>query len=59
VVADLLINKPLGISTPHIEFRRSKLYDVNPVGTFLIIFASMAVLCAYSGLFGKLAHVMA
>ena len=31
VVADLIINKPLGISPKHIEFKRSHLYDINPV----------------------------
>jgi hypothetical protein len=32
VVADLVINKPLGLSPPGIEFRRAHLYDINPVG---------------------------
>ena len=32
VVADLVINKPLGLSPPGIEFKRAHLYDVNPVG---------------------------
>ncbi len=32
LVADLVINKPLGLSPKGIEFRRAHLYDVNPVG---------------------------
>ena len=31
-LADLLINKPLGLSPSGIEFRRAYLYDLNPVG---------------------------
>jgi hypothetical protein len=32
VVADLVINKPLGLSPRGIEFKRAHLYDINPVG---------------------------
>ena len=32
LVADLVINKPLGLSPAHIEFKRAHLYDINPVG---------------------------
>ena len=32
LVADLVINKPLGLSPPGIEFKRAHLYDINPVG---------------------------
>ena len=32
LVADLVINKPLGLSPAGIEFKRAHLYDVNPVG---------------------------
>src|SRR5690606_20616678 len=32
LVADLVINKPLGLSPRHIEFKRAHLYDLNPVG---------------------------
>jgi signal transduction histidine kinase/FixJ family two-component response regulator len=58
VVADLIINKPLGISPRHIEFRRSKLYDINPVGTFSMIIASVAGFVAHSGLMGELAQAL-
>ena len=32
LVADLVVNKPLGLSPAHIEFKRAHLYDINPVG---------------------------
>jgi signal transduction histidine kinase/CheY-like chemotaxis protein/purine-cytosine permease-like protein len=32
LAADLIINKPLGLSPPGIEFKRAYLYDINPVG---------------------------
>jgi hypothetical protein len=38
IVADLVINKPLGISPSYIEFKRAYLYNFNPVG-----FGSMAI----------------
>lgn len=58
VAADLLINKPLGIGPPYIEFRRSKLYDVNPVGTLSMLIASAAGFCAHAGIFGALAQAL-
>ena len=32
LVADLVVNKPLGLSPRYIEFKRAHLYDINPVG---------------------------
>ena len=32
LVADLVINKPLGLSPGYIEFKRAHLYRFNPVG---------------------------
>jgi signal transduction histidine kinase/purine-cytosine permease-like protein/FixJ family two-component response regulator len=52
VVADLVINKPLGLSPPHIEFKRSHLYDVNPVGVGAMGIASLLSIAAFSGLLG-------
>jgi len=52
VVADLVINKPLGLSPPGIEFRRAYLYDVNPVGVGAMGIASLLSVLAYVGLFG-------
>ncbi len=52
VVADLVINKPLGLSPPGIEFRRAYLYDINPVGVGAMLIASGLSVAAYVGLFG-------
>jgi signal transduction histidine kinase/purine-cytosine permease-like protein/ActR/RegA family two-component response regulator len=56
VVADLVINKPLGLSPPGIEFKRAHLYDVNPVGVGAMVAASVLSVAAYLGLFGPLAE---
>ena len=56
LVADLVINKPLGLSPKGIEFRRSHLYDVNPVGIGSMVAACVLSLMAYAGLFGELAE---
>ncbi|MDP4300810.1 hybrid sensor histidine kinase/response regulator [Leptothrix discophora] len=52
VVADLVINKPLGLSPPGIEFRRAYLWDINPVGVGAMVLASLLSVAAYLGLFG-------
>jgi purine-cytosine permease-like protein len=52
VVADLVINKPLGLSPPGIEFRRAYLYDINPVGVGAMAIASGLSIAAYVGVFG-------
>lgn len=52
VVADLVINKPLGLSPPGIEFKRAHLYDINPVGVGAMLLASVLSVAAYFGLFG-------
>lgn len=52
VVADLVINKPLGWSPPGIEFRRAYLYDINPVGFGAMGIASILSISDYLGLFG-------
>ncbi|WP_417529444.1 purine-cytosine permease family protein, partial [Marinomonas shanghaiensis] len=38
--ADLLINKPLGLSPNYVEFKRAHLYDINPVGTGSMLIAT-------------------
>jgi signal transduction histidine kinase/CheY-like chemotaxis protein/purine-cytosine permease-like protein len=53
VVADLVINKPLGISPKHIEFKRSHLYDINPVGVGSMLIASIAGFTAHFGFYGE------
>ena len=52
VVADLVINKPLGLSPKGIEFKRAHLYDINPVGVGAMALASTLSVAAYLGLFG-------
>ena len=56
LVADLVVNKPLGLSPKGIEFRRSHLYDVNPVGIGSMLAACAVSLLAYSGLLGEIAQ---
>jgi purine-cytosine permease-like protein len=52
VVADLAINKPLGLSPAGIEFRRAYLYDINPVGVGAMLIASAISIVTFLGLFG-------
>lgn len=59
VVADLVINKPLGLSPAHIEFKRAHLYDINPVGVGAMLIASVLSAVALSGLIGKTAEALA
>ncbi|MFT3717603.1 MAG: ATP-binding protein [Pseudorhodoferax sp.] len=56
VVADLVVNKPLGLSPPGIEFKRAHLYDINPVGVGAMALASLLSITAYLGAFGPLAQ---
>jgi signal transduction histidine kinase/purine-cytosine permease-like protein len=56
VVADLVINKPMGWSPPGIEFRRAHLYDINPVGVGALGIASALSVVAHLGAFGPLAQ---
>ena len=52
VVADLVVNKPLGLSPPGIEFKRAYLYDINPVGVGSMALASALSIPAHLGVFG-------
>lgn len=51
-----MINKPLGLSPKHIEFKRAHLYDINPVGVGSMLIASLLSILAHFGLFGALAQ---
>src|SRR5260370_8482557 len=51
LVADLVINKPLGLRPQHIEFKRAHLYDINPVGVGAMLIATIVSISAFSGLF--------
>ena len=56
LVADLIINKPLGLSPPMIEFKRAHLYDINPVGVGAMVLATLAGIIAAFGGFGMVAE---
>ncbi|MDO9402735.1 MAG: ATP-binding protein [Polaromonas sp.] len=56
VVADLVINKPLGLSPKGIEFKRAHLYDINPVGVGAMALASVLSVTAHLGFYGDLAQ---
>jgi signal transduction histidine kinase/DNA-binding NarL/FixJ family response regulator len=56
VVADLVINKPMGWSPRGIEFKRAHLYDVNPVGVGAMGIASLLSIVAYLGVLGPMAQ---
>jgi signal transduction histidine kinase/CheY-like chemotaxis protein len=56
VVADLAINKPLGLSPPIVEFKRAHLYNVNPVGVLSMTVASVVSTIAFSGVMGQYAQ---
>lgn len=53
VVADLIINKPLGLSPKGVEFKRAYLYDINPVGVGAMLLASAVSITAHFGVFGE------
>ncbi|ALM83816.1 ATP-binding protein [Bordetella sp. N] len=58
LVADLVINKPLGLSPRGIEFRRAYLYDINPVGVGSMVVSLVLSLVAYAGVFGAVAQAL-
>jgi signal transduction histidine kinase/CheY-like chemotaxis protein len=53
LTADLVINKPFGLSPPYIEFRRAHLYDVNPVGVGALLLSVVCSSLAFLGVFGS------
>ncbi len=52
IVADLIINKPLGLSPKGIEFKRSQLYDINPVGLGSMVLSSVVGITAHLDCYG-------
>ncbi|MBT6094332.1 MAG: SpoIIE family protein phosphatase, partial [Rhodospirillaceae bacterium] len=52
IFADLIINKPLGLSPPTIEFKRAYLFNINPVGCVSTLVASIFSIIAFSGALG-------
>ena len=59
LTADLVINKPLGLSPKFIEFKRAHLYDINPVGVGAMVLATAAGMLGYSGALGAVLAVTA
>ncbi|MES2606916.1 MAG: ATP-binding protein [Pseudomonadota bacterium] len=57
--ADLMINKPLGLSVSYVEFKRAHLYDVNPVGVVSMVLASIIGVLCYLGSFGEVPRHLA
>jgi signal transduction histidine kinase/CheY-like chemotaxis protein len=58
LTADLVINKPLGLSPPHIEFKRAHLYDINPVGVGALGLSVAASSLAFLGVFGEMSQIL-
>ncbi|MDB5654880.1 MAG: hybrid sensor histidine kinase/response regulator, partial [Tardiphaga sp.] len=58
LVADLVINRPLGLRPQQMEFKRAHLYDINPVGVGAMLVATVASISAFYGLFGPVAKAL-
>jgi signal transduction histidine kinase/ActR/RegA family two-component response regulator len=58
LTADLIINKPLGLSPAHIEFKRAHLYDINPVGVGAMGTSILVSTSAFLGFFGASAQAL-
>jgi signal transduction histidine kinase/CheY-like chemotaxis protein len=56
--SDLVINKQLGLSPRHIEFKRAHLFDVNPVGVGALLLATVVAVVAHAGLLGEAAQAL-
>ena len=59
LVADLVVNRPLGLRPQHMEFKRAHLYDINPVGVGAMTIATVVSISAFYGLFGPTAKALA
>jgi purine-cytosine permease-like protein len=56
LVADLIVNKPLGLSPSYIEFKRAHLYNFNPVGFGSMMVGSIVSVIAFFGFMGEAAQ---
>jgi signal transduction histidine kinase len=52
IVADLVVNKPLGLSPRYIEFKRAHLHHINPVGFGSMVAGSAVSIVCFAGVFG-------
>lgn len=59
LTADLVVDKPLGLSPPQIEFRRAYLYDVNPVGCGAMLGSLFVSTAALYGFLGEMLQPLA
>lgn len=59
LAADLVISKPLGLSPAGIEFKRARLYDVNPVGVGAMALSITVSMLALTGVLGTIAQAFA
>ncbi|HET8871216.1 MAG TPA: ATP-binding protein, partial [Aquabacterium sp.] len=53
LVADLVINKPMGWSPSGVEFKRAYLFDLNPVGLGATVLSAGVAMVAHAGAFGQ------
>jgi signal transduction histidine kinase len=58
VTADLLINKPLGLSPKGVEFKRAHLYDINPVGVGAMAASLVVSTVLFFGVLGPVAQAL-
>jgi signal transduction histidine kinase/ActR/RegA family two-component response regulator len=58
LVSDLVVNKPLGLRPPQMEFKRAHLYDINPVGVGAMTIATIVSITAFYGVFGPTAKAL-
>jgi signal transduction histidine kinase/CheY-like chemotaxis protein/purine-cytosine permease-like protein len=58
LVSDLVVNKPLDLRPPHMEFKRAHLYDINPVGVGAMTIATVVSITAFYGVFGPTAKAL-
>jgi len=59
LIADLVINKPLRLSPPYIEFRRAYLFAFNPVGVGAMAVSLAVSTPAFLGAFGDTPRALA
>ncbi|MBC7983072.1 MAG: response regulator, partial [Candidatus Obscuribacterales bacterium] len=59
LTADLVVNKPLGLSPRGIEFKRAHLYDINPVGVGALVISVVISSLAFLGVFGNVLQILA
>lgn len=53
LVADLTVNRPLGLRPQEMEFKRAHLYDINPVGVGSMAIATVVGFACHAGVFGE------